>query len=91
VSFRVQQVDTPPHTTQYSFPRFVSITQVALNTTFDLTAEHFCHQIRNVIRVVLKADISLFEIPVEIRCVQHKQPEVAHRDAANPANTFMGV
>ena len=64
--FGVQQVDAPAHAAQYSFPGLVSIAQVALNTALDLSAEHFCHQIRDFIGVVLYGDLCLFEIPEEI-------------------------
>jgi hypothetical protein len=71
MAFGVQQVDAPAHTAQYSFPRLKSITQVALNTALDPTAENFCHQIWNVIRVILYGDLCLFEVPEKIRCIQH--------------------
>ncbi len=89
--FSVQQVDAPANTTKNCLPRLVAITQVALNTTLDATAKHFCDQIWDVIRVILYGNLRLFEIPEQIRCIQHEQPKVTHRNAADSANPFMGV
>jgi hypothetical protein len=91
VPFCVEQVDSPAYAAQYSFPRLKSITQIALKTALDPSTKHFCHQIRDVIGVILYRNLCLFEVPEEIRRVQHKQPKVTHRDAADPANLFTGV
>ncbi len=86
-----QQVDAPAHAAKNSLTRLVAITQVALNTTLDATAKHLCDQVWYVIRVILYGDLRLFEIPEQIGCIQHEQPKVAHRDAADTANPFMSV
>jgi len=91
VPFGFKKIDAPAQTTKNRLPQLVTITQVVLNAALNLTAEHFCHQIRNVIGVIFYVDLCLFEIPEEIRCVQHKQPKVAHRDAADTTNPVMGV
>jgi hypothetical protein len=88
---RVQQVDASTHAAENSLTRLVSITQIALDTTLDAAAKHFCDQIWDVVRVILYGDLRLFEIPEQIRCIQHEQPKVAHRDAADTTNPFMGV
>ena len=64
--FGVQKVNAPAHTPKNSHSRLVPITQIALNTALDLPAEHFCHQIRNVIGVILYGNLCLFEIPEEM-------------------------
>ena len=88
---RVQQVDASAHAAKNSLTRLIAITQVALDTTLNAAAKHFCDQIWDVIRVILYCDLRLFEIPEQIGSIQHEQPKVAHRDAADTANPFMSV
>src|SRR5690554_4864174 len=86
VPFGVEQVDAPANAVQYGVTRLITVAQIALNAAFDAAAQHFGHQIRNVVRVLFHSHLRLFQFTEQVRCVQHQQPQVAHRNAADMRN-----
>ena len=89
--FCIQKVDASSYSSKNGIPNLISVTQVAFDATLNVTAKHFRHKIWNIIGVILYGDSCFFDIPKKIRCVKHKQPEIAYRDSANATNPFVNL
>ena len=83
--FSVQDIDPPPHAIEDGIPRAVAETETAALPDFNCVDQDLGDQIGQIVWVVLQTDIADAASAEQVRCIQHQQPQIAHRNSSDVA------
>jgi hypothetical protein len=80
-----KDIDTTTYARENHLAITVTASEIALEPVLNGLGKQARHEVRQVIAIRVHESVELTLKPRELRCVEHQEPEISNRDAADQA------